>query len=552
MSYVLARSGLAGRLPASAPRPSTRVRGPRGRRVPRLRAIVGLLGAGLVLAFPAAAATWSSAGSMAIDRLGHQATLLTDGRVLVTGGNSQAALNGGYDTRSAEIYDPSSNSWSATGSLANGRDQSTATRLANGKVLVAGGINANICAGDITAELYDPALGTWSFTGSLSVARASPTATLLTGGKVLVAGGGNRCGGIFGSAELYDPATGTWTSTGNMTIPRERANAVLLLDGRVLVAGGQTPSGGQFPSVSSAEIFDPVTGTWAPTGSMNVTRSSFALVLLSDGRVLAAAGYSGNGFSNFGNGPEVEIYDPATGVWSLTASTSVARSNGSFSLLGDGRVLAVGGAAGLTTHSSAELWDPATSMWTPTASLAQARLAHTATVLSNGNVLVAAGYFENPRSYLSSAELLVLSPAALIEDVRGDLQELADDNPNTPLGDKAEDVAGKLAAALAELAKAPPDGGAALGNLEGAVGDLEAMVKDGLRSETDGEALMDTLAGAARLVAVQAIDGAGGGEPDKLAEAGHALAEGDALRGHDRFKEAIGKYKDALAKAESA
>ena len=109
---------------------------------------------------PAAAQTWSTAGDMAIDRVGHHAIVLADGRVLVVGGISSGSANGGYDTRLAEIYDPSTNTWSLSGSTANGRTEHTATLLANGKVLVAGGENANICTNDVTSELYDPATGT--------------------------------------------------------------------------------------------------------------------------------------------------------------------------------------------------------------------------------------------------------------------------------------------------------------------------------------------------------------------------------------------------------
>src|SRR5436305_12934248 len=169
----------------------------------------------LCLAGTAAAASWSPAGNLTLARIGPQANVLADGRVLVTGGSTNVGNT--YDTKLAEIYDPATNSWSTTGSTTNGRTDHTATRLADGRVLVAGGENANICTNDVTTELYDPLSGTWSFTGSANVARTGATATLLTNGKVLLAGGGDRCGTVFSAAELYDPVAGTVTPTGSMT-----------------------------------------------------------------------------------------------------------------------------------------------------------------------------------------------------------------------------------------------------------------------------------------------------------------------------------------------
>jgi N-acetylneuraminic acid mutarotase len=353
----------------------------------------------------AATATWSPAGNMAIPRVEHRATLLADGRVLVTGGSSPASGNGGYDTKLAELYDPSTNTWSPTGSTTNGRVGHTATRLLDGKVLVTGGINGNICTNDVTTELYDPAAGTWSFSGNLPFATYGHTATLLANGKVLVAGGGNRCGTVYDSAFLYDPATGAWSSTGSMTTGREWHSAALLLDGRVLVAGGEGSF--PFPTVSSAEIYNPASGTWTPTGSMASTRcgcSAEFLTRLADGRVMASAGLSGSANNLSPTGPQAEVFDPATGVWSSTGSMSVARAGGTMSLLNDGTVLAAGGSDGVATHWSAELWDPGTGTWSPTGSLASTRTAQTASLLANGKLLVVGG-IDGTNSYLSSAEL---------------------------------------------------------------------------------------------------------------------------------------------------
>ena len=133
--------------------------------------------------------------------------------------------------------------------------------LRNGKVLVAGGYATGPLA---TAELYDPATGAWSATGSLKTARFDHTATLLADGKVLVAAGYNGSI-VVRSAELYDPVTGTWQTTGQLTRARENHTATLLSDGRVLVAGGNDTIGN---GLDDAEIYDPASGTWSATDSL--------------------------------------------------------------------------------------------------------------------------------------------------------------------------------------------------------------------------------------------------------------------------------------------
>ena len=175
--------------------------------------------------------TWTTSGapSMSAMRVAHSATLLPNGKVLVAGGS-----NGGY-LSSAELYDPSSGSWTTTGSLASTRGYHTATLLPNGKVLVAGGSNGSALS---TAELYDPASGAWSTTGPMSAARQQHTATLLPNGKVLAAGGNSP--GFQSTAELYNPASGTWTTTGPMASARDTHTATLLLNGKVLRQGDST------------------------------------------------------------------------------------------------------------------------------------------------------------------------------------------------------------------------------------------------------------------------------------------------------------------------
>src|SRR5207249_761388 len=107
---------------------------------------------------------------------------------------------------------------------------------------------------------------TFGSTGAMAEARSSPVAVRLHGGRVLVAGGGDRSGHMWSSAELFDPTSGTWTPTGTLSVGRQAPAGALLPDGRVLLAGGTCEY--PFPSLASAELYDPATGTWSPTGSM--------------------------------------------------------------------------------------------------------------------------------------------------------------------------------------------------------------------------------------------------------------------------------------------
>lgn len=370
---------------------------------PPAAAVLLALVATLAPAASATAASWSDAGDLSLARINSKPAVLNDGRVIVTGGNTNVGNT--YNTTLAELYAPATNGWTSTGSTATGRTDHTATTLDDGRVLVVGGENANICTNDQTSELYDPGAGTWSNTGNALVARTGATATRLNNGEVLLTGGGNRCGGVFSSAELYDPGSGTWSAAASMGTKRQWHSAALLSDGRVLVVGGQTD--GSFPAIASAEIYDPVADSWSPTGSMATARccgGNDFIVRLADGRVLATAGYSGNANFVTPNGPGAEIWDPGSGTWTATGSPSVGRAGGSLSRLYDGRVLAAGGTDGSTTHATAELWDPGTDTWSSAPSMDGARAHQAVAVAANRkSVLVATGY--DAPNYLTSAEL---------------------------------------------------------------------------------------------------------------------------------------------------
>jgi N-acetylneuraminic acid mutarotase len=340
---------------------------------------------------------------------------LPNGKVLVTGGANEDGV-----LASAELYDPSTGTWSLTGNLNAPRIGHSATLLQNGTVLVAGGYVKNSCCQEgavtHTAEIYDPGTGGWSQTGDLNIFRTDHTATLLSNGKVLVAGGGR--GGLFSAtntAELYDAPSGTWSFTGNLNETRVGHTATLLRDGKVLVVSG---CGDEecFSILGSAESYDPNTGAWSNTGGLNAPRYNVsATIMLPNGNVLVAAG---SYFSSVLN--SAELYNPATGRWSYTDSLLSHRSGATATLLPSGQVLVVGGVGydsanpGQEVLNSAELYDPATGKWNITASLNTARNNHTATLLTNGKVLVVGGH---DRGYLRSAELYdpeMLDPAPTV------------------------------------------------------------------------------------------------------------------------------------------
>ncbi|WP_437506870.1 kelch repeat-containing protein [Sorangium sp. So ce1099] len=325
-----------------------------------------------------------TAGAMNVARSDHTATLLPSGLVLVAGGLDMRPFEGVTLTLdSAELYDPETDSWSFTGKMRHARGQHTATLLLpSGKVLVAGGVQADFYEGDApldSAELYDPETGTWTDAATLQHARAEHTATLLPSGKVLVAGGrpvdfGDK------NVELYEPEADRWTFTGTEPLQTARTEhaALLLPSGKVLVTGGFNSIG----SLASAELYDPETGGWTPTASMCKGRRHHTMTLLPDGEVLAAGGEEDDRAGPAGT----ERYDPEVGGWTCTAPMSYTRVRHTATLMPDGLVLVTGGIG-----RSAERYDPAVDAWFPTSSMQHARRGHTATLLTSGEVLVAGG-----------------------------------------------------------------------------------------------------------------------------------------------------------------
>jgi N-acetylneuraminic acid mutarotase len=347
-----------------------------------------------------ATGTWTATGSMSHYRSSHTATLLLNGKVLVTGGTDTIF---GIPNRGAEVYDPAGGSWATVGLMATGRELHTATLLPNGKVLVAGGLTYSngsyVAVGSV--ELFDPASGTWTATGTMANARYQHTATLLTNGTVLVAGGygGPNGTNILSSAEVYDPVSGVWTNTGSLLIGTYQHTATLLPNGQVLAAGGLTA----FGVVGTVEFYDPGSGTWNIVAfrGLNTHRRYHTATLLPNGQLLVAGGFN----DNTGEVASAEVYDPGSGTWSTTASLNTGRHFHTATLLANGKVLVAGGYNG-DSLASVELYNWAAGSWTTTGTMSTVRVLHTATLLPNGQVLVAGGYNNATSSVtLASAEL---------------------------------------------------------------------------------------------------------------------------------------------------
>jgi hypothetical protein len=289
----------------------------------------------------------------------------------------------------------------ATGAMNPALSQTVAVRLADGRVLITGGregrSNGVTLLRSQAAEIYDPNGGVFTPTGSMADPRAGHTATLLNDGRVLVVGGIDAGDGFdnLATAELYDPATGQFTPTGSLAQGRAHQTATLLDDGRVLIAGGY---GGGTLSLKSAEIYDPATGKFTATGSMTVARRDATATLLVDGRVLIAGGLDQYATSALAS---AEVYDPATGKFTATGSMAAARSGFGAMGLEDGRVLVVGGrdATGAILES-AEIYDPGTAKFSPAGSMTAAG-ASTAVWLKDARVL-----------FVSSGGMSVYDPAS--------------------------------------------------------------------------------------------------------------------------------------------
>jgi N-acetylneuraminic acid mutarotase len=313
----------------------------------RVLVVGGALGSSSKLAtvavtiFDPATGHWTAATNMLAARAYPMVVTLADGSVLAVGGSANVVP---LDT--AERYSPDNGTWVAAGRMEVPRTQGTLTLLRDGRVLAVGGgiVGSPGWLSTASAEIYDPTTGVWSPAAPMSVPRSHQSATLLPDGEVLVAGGATTYNGTIGTvtatAEIYNPRTDTWRRAASMSVARYAGAGALLPDGRVLVAGGWSFTTNTDPSLATAEIYDPATDRWTPTGSMNQARASFSLTTLADGRLLALAGVD----PSYHMLASVEVYDPRAGTWQESGALPVAVEWPVLAKLLDGRVLVAGGA----------------------------------------------------------------------------------------------------------------------------------------------------------------------------------------------------------------
>ncbi|MHB8876375.1 MAG: Kelch repeat-containing protein [Myxococcaceae bacterium] len=302
--------------------------------------------------------SWTPAATLPEPRANHTASLLSDGRILVAGGglSTDQGLPSGVDvTGTALVYDPAANSFTPAQPMAEARSFHTATVLGNGKVLVTGGAgapNPQTYLGKAlsSAELWDPATGAWAATGSMSAARSQHTATLLADGRVLVLGGANDLARSRQSAEIYDPGTGAWTPGPTPPGPARNFHfAELLRSGRVLMGAGIQLPDGIF--LSDSALFDPAVPGWSSGGDLIYQRSGPFSVRLQSGAVLVGAG--GNcGQSICLGSADTRIFDEASGAWRRGPELLAALWEPTATLLRSGDVLLTGGSgyAGVTAQ----------------------------------------------------------------------------------------------------------------------------------------------------------------------------------------------------------
>ncbi len=343
---------------------------------------------------------WSSGGDLSTARWGQMIGVpLEGGRVLVTGASSDGAGIGSVD-----IYDPA-RGWTVGPKLSSDPLGAVAAPLPGGRALLAGGVpwlggTDSPIPPVATAMTYNPSTGTWTEAPNMSVPRYGATATTLADGRVLVAGGGTgtQTSPLAGT-QFFNPSSSTWTTAPSLEHSRFAHSAVLLRGGRVLVVGGADQLNPE-RLLDSAELFDPAAGRWLSAGSIGAPRKQFTLTALADGRALIAGGLAADGSTVLRS---TLIYDPTKNQWAPGPDLANARTGHAAAILTDGRVLVTGGADQAGRLASSELFDPSAGSWSATGGLATARSNHLAISLPTGRILVVGG--SGPSDSLASSEL---------------------------------------------------------------------------------------------------------------------------------------------------
>jgi hypothetical protein len=263
--------------------------------------------------FDPVAGTWTQTPPMAQAHAYGVAASLANGDVLVIGGYDGGA---NLTTGAVDIYSAADGTWSAGPALPGPRFAFTATTMANGNVLVAGGDDGSISSSSALSSVlvYTPGSG-WTAGDSMSRVRVDQAAVLLKDGRVLVAGGADANGTAQNTAEIFDPNSGHWTQTGTMPSARAAFTLTVLPDGRVVAAGGYGTDPGQ--ALTTADLFDPATGGWTTTGALVHGRRFQAATPLADGRVMVVGGHDASSdafmaYSEIYTPPPARVAYPAT------------------------------------------------------------------------------------------------------------------------------------------------------------------------------------------------------------------------------------------------
>jgi hypothetical protein len=344
---------------------------------------------------PAPAATttghWQSLPSLSAVRGSTTAVRLTDGRVLVAGGGI-----GSVPLAGTEVFNPATKTWSSAGDMHQARRGNETVLLRDGRVLTAGGVAGSTVLSSV--EIWNPAANTWSTAAPLNTARFNEILVTLPDGRVLAAGGIDASSAAtLASAEIYDPNANTWTVLPQGLLQsRSDAGAVLVGGGRVLIAGGYSQQRGQSPNpLNEVEVFDPAASVFARGPSMTEARADLTLTALNNGQVLAAGGYSMTSTL-----ASAELYDPASSNWNEITGMHQQRERASASVLPDGSVLVAGGESAdvrdgvtgtRTSLATAEVYKPGTKQWLATPAMHCPRSAQAQVTLTSGEAIVVGG-----------------------------------------------------------------------------------------------------------------------------------------------------------------
>jgi N-acetylneuraminic acid mutarotase len=318
----------------------------------------GTIVSGTTTVFDSTAYAWTPTGATPSGSpfTGRLVVHLQNGKILAAGGTTSSSFVYTSSTASHE-YDPVAGTWSASsGTLVYPRHGAGSVLLSDGRVLAFGGMTDQSTPTK-TAELYNPTTRTWSATSPMNSARLSGKGVLLPNGRVLVAGGVEPAAGggtAAATAEIYDPVKGAWSATGALPGHRTEFTMNVLPDGRVLVAGGR--SGPSMTVDNTAYLYDPGVGTWTQTGSMTNARVQHASALLPTGRVVVISGAGTK---------TTELYNPATGTWSMAGQVATERQLALAGVMPSGRVLLVPQADTPASAITTEVFDPVSSNWRP-------------------------------------------------------------------------------------------------------------------------------------------------------------------------------------------